>query len=83
MYSGRYDHIVEGGLALKSGILEILDCPSLSIELKIKIKPGFYRMRVYSSNLNSVIGDEGEDYYKIEIWPDTMERKVLKRYVRK
>lgn len=79
-----YDHIVEGGLELKSGNLQILDCPNSSVELEVKVKPGNYRVRVYSSNLASVIDDDGDDYYKIEMWPDdNMERKVLKKYVRK
>ena len=79
----KYDHIVEGGIEVRSGMLHILDCPNSLVELKIKIKPGSYRIRIYSSNLvNTDIDEyEGNDYYKIEIWPDTnMERKVLKQY---
>lgn len=79
-----YDHIVEGGLELKSGDLRILDCPNSSIQLEVKVKPGTYRVRIYSSNLASVVDDDGDDYYKIEIWEsDNIERKVLKRYVGK
>jgi hypothetical protein len=51
--------------------------------LEVKVKPGKYRVRIYSSNLAGGDMDEveGKDYYKIEIWPDeNMERKVLKRY---
>lgn len=77
----QFDHIVEGGIEITSGILQILDCPNSDIELEVKLKPGVYRIRVYSSNLSSVIDDEGDDYYKIEMWPNSnMERKVLKRY---
>lgn len=76
-----YDHIVEGGIEIKSGTIQILDCPSSEIQLELSVKPGFYRTRIYSINLASVDGDEGEDFYKIEIWPDLeMDRKVLKRY---
>lgn len=76
-----YDHIVEGGLELKSGVLQVVDCPNFNIECTIQLKPGIYRVRVYSSNLKSVNGDKGDDFYKIEIWPDTiLERTVLKRY---
>jgi hypothetical protein len=84
--TNQYDHIVEGGLELRSGILQVLDCPNSEIELEAKLKPGIYRVRIYSSNLISTDIDEneGNDYYKIEIWPDTsMQRKVLKRYVHK
>jgi hypothetical protein len=80
----QYDHIVEGGLEVKSGILQILDCPNSNVKLEIKVNPGKYRARIYSLNLASVIDDSGDDYYKIELWPDTnMERTVLKQYNRK
>lgn len=76
-----YDHIVEGGLTVTNGKIQILDCPNDSIELEIPVKSSTYRVRIYSSNLSSVDGDEGEDFYKIEIWEDdNLERKVLKNY---
>ena len=78
----KYDHIVEAGLSLGSGHLQVLDCPNSAVVLEIELKPGDYKVRVYSSNLASVIDDDGEDYYKIEIWKsDDMERKVLKKFV--
>lgn len=79
----QYDHVVEGSLEVKSQEIEVLNCPTSSVELKINVVPGTYRVRVYSSNLKSVDGDEGEDSYKIEIWPDIhINRRVLKRYNR-
>jgi hypothetical protein len=84
-----YDHIVEGGLEIESGVLDILDCPNTTSQLKINLNPGKYRIRIYSSNLDSVeendlANDDDNDFYKIEIWPDeNMECKVLKKYVRK
>jgi hypothetical protein len=77
----EYDHVVEGGLEITSGVLQVLDCPNFSVELEIKLSNGIYRVRIYSSNLISVVGDSGDDYYRIEIWPDSdMQRKVLKQY---
>lgn len=77
----KYDHIVEAGIEIKSGELQILDCPNSSVELDIKVVPGNYRVRVYSSNLASVVDDDGDDYYKIEMWKsDNMKREVFKRY---
>ena len=77
-----YDHIVEGSIEIKSGVLQVLECPSSSIELEVAVKPGSYRVRVYSSNLQSVDGDEGDDFYLIELWPDSYDkRKVLKQYL--
>ncbi len=84
----KYDHIVEGGIDLQSGELQVLDCPYHKIQLSIKVIPGRYRVRVYSSNLGSVkdpgvANDSDNDYYHIEIWKDEeMERKVLKQYTR-
>ena len=79
----QYDHIVEAGLEIKSGVMQILDCPNSSVELEVNLVAGSYRVRIYSINLLSVEGDEGDDFYKIEIWPSlAMERKVLKRYER-
>jgi hypothetical protein len=78
----NYDHIVEGGVILKSGRLQVLDCPDSEIQFEINLLSGNYRIRVYSSNLSTVVDDEGDDFYKIEIWPSNgnMERKVLKKY---
>jgi hypothetical protein len=68
-------------LTVTNGKIQILDCPNDSIELEIPVKSSTYRVRIYSSNLSSVDGDEGEDFYKIEIWEDdNLERKVLKNY---
>ncbi|MGE8533143.1 MAG: hypothetical protein ACN6OJ_01000 [Chryseobacterium sp.] len=82
----KYDHIVEGGIKSASGNLEILSWPGSDVELSIKVKPGDYRVRIYSSNFASVeetdlANDTDNDYYRIEIWPShDMERKVLKQY---
>lgn len=81
---GKYDHIVEGGINIQSGELQILNCPDNNVELSLNVKPAKYRVRVYSSNLASVIDDDGDDYYRIELWKsDDMERKVLKQYENK
>lgn len=81
----KFDHIVEGGINIESGNLEILDCPTSTVHLVTKLNAGKYRVRIYSSNLDSVEGGEaGDDYYKIEMWPDgNMSRKVLKQYFSK
>lgn len=82
-----YDHIVEGGIYIQSGELQIIDCPNSEVEVTLKLTPGKYRARVYGSDFGSVkepdlAHDTDNDYYKIEIWPDdNMERKVLKQYV--
>lgn len=77
----KYDHVVECGLKIISGELQILSWPGDETEESLKVNAGNYRIRIYSSNFKSVVGDDGDDYYRIEIWPSNdMERKVLKQY---
>ena len=74
-----YDHIVEAGLEIKSGIIEVMDCPASKVELAVVVPPGFYRVRIYSSNLASIIDDDGDDFYLIKIWPElNLQKNVLK-----
>lgn len=76
-----YDQVVEAGIDVNSGVPQVLNCPDSSVELELAIKPARYRVRIYSANFASVIDDDGEDHYKVELWPsDKMERNVLKRY---
>ncbi|NOT51043.1 MAG: hypothetical protein HOP10_07175 [Chitinophagaceae bacterium] len=75
-----YDHVVEGSINIKSGIIQIIACMANEPELEISVDPGVYRIRIYSSNLGSVIGDEGDDFYLLEIWKQNFtDRLVLKR----
>lgn len=77
-----YDHVVEAGLSIDSGVIQVLACGSSSVELEINLEPGIYRFRVYSSNLASYDGDNGDDFYKIEVWRSSfIDKKVLKRYL--
>lgn len=82
----KYDHIVEGGINIQSGELQLVDCPNSNLELSIKLEPGTYKVRVYSSNLASVQekdlpNDTDNDYYYIELWKsDDINRNILKQY---
>jgi hypothetical protein len=76
-----YDHVVEGSLELKSGVLQGFPCLDKMPVLELNLSPRVYRIRVYSSNLKSVVDDSGDDYYLIRIWPmEYMPRLVLKQY---
>jgi hypothetical protein len=80
-----YDHIVESCINVESGVIKLLDAPDALFILEKRIPPGRYRIRVYSSNLDSVIDEDAKskDYYKIEMWLDNnLDRKVLKWYHR-
>lgn len=73
-----YDHVVEGSICCESGVLEIIPCMSTEPEISINVTPGNYRVRIYSSGLDTVVEEEGDDYYRIEIWKgDPTDRKVL------
>lgn len=77
--SSLYDHIVEGSITLHSGALQIKNCTENKVILEINIKPGDYRVRIYSSGIED--NDKKNEFYKIEIWPgDIKGRKVIKRY---
>lgn len=79
-----YDHVVEGKIALSTGVLQVQDCPTSQVETEVKLKPGLYHVRVYSRDLSTVFGDEGDDFYRIVVWPVTedtdMTVRVLKQY---
>jgi len=76
-----FDHVVEASLEIKTGFLQINDCPFSNLVLEEKIEIGIYRVRVYFKNLESAYSENPEDFYKIEIWKDIfLDRKVLKRF---
>ncbi|MES2267588.1 MAG: hypothetical protein V4520_12560 [Bacteroidota bacterium] len=80
-----YDHVVEGGLNVGSGSLQILDCPNSATELEVQLEPGLYRVRIYFSNMAGYDSDEKEsdDKCRIEIWPgNDFQINVLKRFPR-
>jgi len=75
-----YDHVVEGSLILPSGILQVFACLDKIPIIELELPPVTYRVRVYSSNLSSVDGDSGDDYYRVRIWPEVyVQRRVLRR----
>ncbi len=79
--SGNWDRITEGSIKIKTGYLQILDCPNSEAQLEIALEKNAYRMRVYGANFASVVGDEGDDFYHIELWKAPYQkRSVLKKY---
>lgn len=75
-----FDHVVEASLEIKTGILQVNDCPFSDLILEQKIENGNYRVRIYSNNFKSAYSENPEDYYKIEMWEDVFsERDVLKK----
>ena len=41
-----------------------------------KIPKGIYRVRILYKNLSSVVGDDGNDSYHIQIWKDEIMRET-------
>lgn len=79
----KWDKITEGGIKIQSGYLQVQACVSSDIELELSVGKGSYRVRVYGANLASVVGDDGDDFYRIEIWrDDNLKRKVVKKYAK-
>jgi hypothetical protein len=75
------DHVVEGSIKVIESKIEITDCPFGTQILFLTIPNGIYRVRISSCNLASVSGDNGEDFYYIDIWPAPADDLVvLKQY---
>ena len=78
---GNFDHVVEGSLEIKSGKLQIQDCPHSNVELEIDVEPSWYRIRVSSLNFEKAYQENPEDKYIIKLWKESYsERKVLKNW---
>ena len=77
----NFDHVVEGSLEIKSGKLQIQDCPNSSVEFEIDVEPSWYRIRISSLNFEKAYQENPEDKYIIKIWKEKYsERKVFKRW---
>jgi hypothetical protein len=77
------DQVVEASLELKSGVLQLLNCPDSTVIASISLPIGVYRVRVVTTGLESIIDEEYEanDKYLVELWPEPLAaREVLKRY---
>lgn len=78
----KYDHIVDGSIDVKSGVIQILDCPNSAVAFEIKVNPGMYIIRIYFWNMTGydTDEDEGSEYYTIELWPgEQIEKEYIKR----
>jgi len=77
-----FDHIVEGGWVNKSGKLELLNCPNSDVALSVKLTPGKYKARIYTSGVEEDMEDDFEstDRHLIKVWPSTdLKLRVIKQ----
>ena len=78
-----WDHVAEASLDLPSGRLEIHECTGGSIDI-LAVPAGHYRVRAYFGGLGTLSEDglDGDDHYRIVIWPaPCADIAVLKQYV--
>jgi hypothetical protein len=79
-----WDHAVQCSIEVPSGQL-LLAGPTADIDHSpvLQLKPGRWGLRIFWANLEVIdeVGFEGEDKYKVELWPNTdLETLILKRW---
>ena len=80
-----WDHVAQCGINLPSGRMVVAGCTDYFPDaLRIPVEPGYYRVRIFYGNLDSLSEDglDGEDHYRVVLWPgEPTEPIVVKRYV--
>jgi len=80
----RWDHVVECGIEVPSGRLVVAGCTDYFPDAaRIEVRPGHYRVRVCYGGLNTLSEDglEGDDHYKVVLWPaEPAAVRVLKQW---
>jgi hypothetical protein len=64
----EWDHIAEASLHLESGQFQVHQC-TLGPVADFAVAPGWYRVRSFHGGLGTVDGLEGDDYYRVVLWP--------------
>lgn len=68
----EWDHVTECSIEVPSGKIVIAGCTDYFPDAaRIVVRPGNYRARIYYGNLDSLSWNrpEGDDYYKVILWP--------------
>jgi hypothetical protein len=83
-----FDHVVEGPLHVTSGRLIVHGVDDVGMEdsdpkvraRQFSLPPGDYRVRMYGSGFATVANEEGDDAYRLVLWPaPPADRRVLKQ----
>jgi hypothetical protein len=82
--SSAWDHIAECSIHVPTGRLVIAGCTDYFADAaRIDVEPGWYRARVYYGGLDTLSDDglDGDDRYRIALWPAAAasEPRVVKR----
>ena len=78
----QWDKVYECSIDVPSGKLVVAGCTDyLPDAARIEVAPGPYRARVYHGDLETLSEDglEGEDYYKVILWPGKMAEPIVIR----
>lgn len=68
----EWDQVIDCGLLLPSGTFMAFGCTENSDEAtRFAVQPGSYKTRVSYANLNDLSADglEGNDVYRVQLWP--------------
>ncbi|MDQ3687197.1 MAG: hypothetical protein M3430_16600 [Acidobacteriota bacterium] len=79
----EWEHIVEASLHLPTGRLQVHECTG-GVVAEFKVEPGWYRVRSFHGGFDTIAeyGAEGEDYYRVVLWPaPPAEVVVVKQWV--
>jgi hypothetical protein len=77
-----WDHIAECDLDLPTGNLQVHECTG-GPKLDLKVNPGSYRVRALFSGLGTLSEDalDGDDRYKLVLWPGTpQDLRIIKQW---
>lgn len=76
----EWDHVVDVSLALPSGELELEGWQEEPID-RIAVAPGSYRVRLCLGGLDTLSEDglDGDDHYRLTLWPAPEEPLVVRR----
>lgn len=80
----EWDHVAEASIEISSGRIVVAGITDYFPDaLRIPVEPGTYRARIFYGSLDKIdeMGIEGEDHYRVVLWPGTATSPhVLKRY---
>jgi len=81
-YFSKWDAVVESGIVVPSGVLFLVGSGSTDeFGERMEVAPGCYGVRVYYGGQSALEDLEGNDYYKIVLWPlFQYSVRVLKRW---
>lgn len=75
-----WDQVNECSIEVKSGAIDVAGCTDYFPDAaRIQIAPGIYRVRIFYGKLDQISDDglEGEDSYRVVLWPGTLTDPIV------